>query len=343
MLAHKDRRIERKNFASLFGELHLLCVSDIVTKEFASVLQLEPGQLRREHHCITTEVLSGINSAIICQINHINAPADEAASMVFTNITNLPAESRGKIRHCMGWAISREREKIRKEFRRHVNAENVSMRSLTKKDFEEKQLICSLTWSSETAHRDSKFQETLSVTDSRQFRNNGLTVVSDEVYLFALHLEEARVACLNMRALKNCNSNLIEIGLKELSSSEFLKIEWRKLFPVDVNVELVDELFLGVVSRYMNMAGAQFLRDFRRETKLWKTEAHRKKVLWKKSWQINLSERVNRIHYFKQCYQSSQQFLQVGFTRRRSLRLYLVSTVLVSIPLLTKKKFLNCW
>ena len=64
----------------------------------------------------------------------------------------------------------------------------------------------------------------MSVTDSRQFRNNGITVVSDEVYLFALHLKEARVACLNLRALKNCKSNLIEIDLKELSSSGYLKI-----------------------------------------------------------------------------------------------------------------------
>ena len=278
VLSHKDRRTERKNFASLFGELHLLCVSDIVAKEFASVLQLEPSQLQRQHHCTTTEVLSGINSAIICQIKLTSAP-EEAASMAFTNINNLLTESRGKIRHCMGWAVSGEREKIRKEFRQHVNAENVSMRSLTKNDFEKKQLICSLTWSLETAHRDSQFQETLSVTDSRQFRNNGLTVVRDEVYLCALHLEEARVACLNMRALKNCKSDLIEIGLKELSSSEYLKIEWRELFPTDANIELVDELFFGVVSRYTNMAGAQFLRDFRRETKLKKTEAHRKKIL----------------------------------------------------------------
>ena len=76
------------------------------------------------------------------------------------------------------------------------------------------------------------------------------------------HLKEARVACLNMRALKNCKSDLIEISLKELSSSDFLKIEWRELFPADANIELVDEPFFGVVSRYMNMAGAQFLRDF---------------------------------------------------------------------------------
>lgn len=97
------------------------------------------------------------------------------------------------------------------------------MRSLTQKDFQKKQLISSLAWSSETAHRDSQFQETLTVTDARQFRNNGLTVVRDDVYLFALHLEEARVACLNMRALKNFKSDLIEVGLKELSSSENLE------------------------------------------------------------------------------------------------------------------------
>lgn len=64
-----------------------------------------------------------------------------------------------------------------------------------------------------------------------------------------------------MRALKNSKSNLIEVGLKELNSSEPLKREWQQLFPSDANSSLVDELLLGVVSRYMNMAGAQFLRD----------------------------------------------------------------------------------
>lgn len=123
------------------------------------------------------------------------------------------------------------------------------------------------------------------MTDARQFRNGGLTVVRDNVYLFALHLEEARVACLNMRALKNYKSDLIEISLMELTSSEHLKNEWQNLFPSDANIELVNELFNGVVSRYMNMAGAQFLRDFRRETKLKKTEAHRKKLLFRSQMQ----------------------------------------------------------
>ena len=45
--------------------------------------------------------------------------------MAFTNITNLPAESRGEIRHWAGLF----QENMKK-------SENVSMQSLTKKDFE---------------------------------------------------------------------------------------------------------------------------------------------------------------------------------------------------------------
>ena len=44
VLSHNHRRIERKNFGSLFGKLHLLCASDRVAKEFASVLQLTTSQ-----------------------------------------------------------------------------------------------------------------------------------------------------------------------------------------------------------------------------------------------------------------------------------------------------------
>ena len=57
-----------KNFALLFGELHLLCVSGKVAKEFASLLQLEPSQLQRQHHCTSTEVLSAKKSTVISQI-----------------------------------------------------------------------------------------------------------------------------------------------------------------------------------------------------------------------------------------------------------------------------------
>lgn len=47
VLAHKECKIERNNFVTLFGQLHLLHVSEALTKEFASVLQIEPSQLKK--------------------------------------------------------------------------------------------------------------------------------------------------------------------------------------------------------------------------------------------------------------------------------------------------------
>ena len=72
------------------------------------------------YHLSWSEVLSCINCAIISQIKAVSDP-EEPPTMVFSSIADLPAENRGKIRPCIAWAVSREREKNRKEFRRHVN------------------------------------------------------------------------------------------------------------------------------------------------------------------------------------------------------------------------------
>lgn len=137
----------------------------------------------------------------------------------------MPDESKGKVRHCMGWAISREREKVRKEFRRHVNVEDPSLQALTKQDFQKKELIDALTWSSQNAQEVSKFPESLTVTESRQYKNSGLTIIRD-VYIFALELEEMRMTLLNTMMLKNFKGELLENAKKELRNSDNLKSKW---------------------------------------------------------------------------------------------------------------------
>lgn len=52
-----------------------------------------------------------------------------------------------------------------------------------------------------------------------------------------------------------------------------------KLVMVYIFQVLVDELFQGVATRYMRMASAQFLKDFRRAHQLKRTSEHRKRVL----------------------------------------------------------------
>lgn len=89
------------------------------------------------------------------------------------------------------------------------------------------------------------------------------------------------MSLLNMMTLKDFKGELLENAKKELCNSDSLKTKWRALFSADESIHLVDALFSDVINRYMNMAGAQFLRDTRREMNLKKSEAHRKKILAK--------------------------------------------------------------
>ena len=45
--------------------------------------------------------------------------------------------------------------------------------------------------------------------------------------------------------------------------------------------KLIDELFIQVITRYVKMGVGEFLRQFRRDFEIQKTEAHRKKVIEK--------------------------------------------------------------
>lgn len=111
------------------------------------MIQLEPSQFQRQNRCTTTKVLSGINLAIICQTKQIGAP-EEAASTVFTNITNLPAESMGKMHHCIGWAGLFQENVKKSEKNLDMSRQKMYLCNLSqKKILRKKQLICLLTWS----------------------------------------------------------------------------------------------------------------------------------------------------------------------------------------------------
>ena len=87
--------------------------------------------------------------------------------------------------------------------------------------------------------------------------------------------------------------DLVEHVLSIINKNDKIKGRWHALFAGDRLVpdmipsqgevdRLVLQLFKDVVTRYIKMGVAEFLRQFRRDSKLQKTEAHRKKVVEKK-------------------------------------------------------------
>ena len=98
---------------------------------------------------------------------------------------------------------------------------------------------------------------------------------------------------LNKDSLVIHLDDLVEHVLSSIIKNKRLKDEWHALFhgdrlvpdmiPPQEEVDcFVSQLFENVVTRYVKMGVTEFLRQFRRDSKLQKTEAHRKKVAEKK-------------------------------------------------------------
>ena len=87
--------------------------------------------------------------------------------------------------------------------------------------------------------------------------------------------------------------DLVEHVLSSMNNNDKMKDKWHPLFASDCLVpdmipsqdeadRLVLQLFEDIVAGYVKMGVAEFLRQFRRDSKLQKTKAHRKKVVEKK-------------------------------------------------------------
>ena len=100
----------------------------------------------------------------------------------------------------MAWAIAKQQNKYRVDMRSKMCSTNPFVRSSSFNCYTEKKLLESLTTSSDVLEKDSHYAVT--VTESRQFRNRGLTSIRDDVYLLALEIEEKQVTLLNMAKLK---------------------------------------------------------------------------------------------------------------------------------------------
>jgi len=150
-------------------------------------------------------------------------------------------------------------------------------------------------WSSHEAFNMSDCVDTLSVTANRQYVKGNLTYITDNWFKFFLALEQKRIALLNNTRLNDLQENLIDDCIKEVCSDGELFCKWA--YAVDDegdldDVTLIKTVFVEAVKRYMKMGAGQFLRDFRKETKLKKTEAHRKKIQMKAAKKVETESKV---------------------------------------------------
>ena len=149
-------------------------------------------------------------------------------------------------------------------------------------------------WSSGTAKQESAYQDTLNVTLSRTYDKGRLVHITDTMFEWSLELEQERIVLLNHLSLATHKEELVSSTLAKMIGNQQLQDKWKSLFTkqeetfAEGNNEsscsdtLILQLYEDVVTRYVKMGVGEFLRDFRRDFKLQKTEAHRKKVVERK-------------------------------------------------------------
>lgn len=134
------------------------------------------------------------------------------------------------------------------------------------------------------------------MTLSRKYDKGTLVHITDEMFEWFLKLEQERVNLLSSESLASYKENLVE---KTLSSTLGLPSSRKALFSVNVSLvpsiiasALVLHLFNDVVTWYVKTGVGEFLREFQRDFKLQKTEAHRKKMVEKETKKDLVSSKV---------------------------------------------------
>lgn len=203
----------------------------------------------------------------------------------------MAEDAKGKVRYCGAWAISKERKQCRDYFRTNIYSSDGNVRKSAEVAHLKKELLDQLVWTSVVAQQESKCQDTLNVTLARIYDKGNLVHVTDDMYEWTLELEQERVNFLNHQSLADHQENLVDEAILQIKGKQQLKNKWKLLFNVDsillhdkseeaIQVDrLILQLHDDVVTRYLKMAIGEFLRDFRRDFNMKKTEAHRKKVV----------------------------------------------------------------
>lgn len=195
--------------------------------------------------------------------------------------------------------LPKVRNTCREYFKANIYSANADVRFKAKEAYGKSQLLTQITWSSSSAQQLSSYQDTLNVTLSRKYDKGTLVHITDEMFEWFLKLEQERVNLLSSESLASHKENLVEKTLSSILGNNYLLGQWKALFTVNESLmpstngpALVLHLFNDVVTRYVKMGVGEFLREFRRDFKLQKTEAHRKKVVEKKKKKDLVSSKV---------------------------------------------------
>lgn len=136
-----------------------------------------------------------------------------------------------KVRHVGAWAVRKVLDNCRKYVQKNVYSTSLITSANVQRRFQMAQLIEeNVIVPFAKLEIESKYKETLQVTQERQYREAGLIHVSDELYKFTLAMEQMRSNLMNTTSLRHLKGELVKETLTSIQHSEELLTLWGDCF-----------------------------------------------------------------------------------------------------------------
>ena len=159
----------------------------------------------------------------------------EASGAVEFDVKAMEVEGLAKVRYVGAWAVRKVLDNKRKYAKEHVYSANQSTVETAKQCYEMCELFEEYVIENKSRVEEiSRYPETLSVTEEKQFRCRGLLNISDTAYEFFLETEGQRVKEMNEGKLRLHKEDTIDNSLKSLQSCAELKAKWMLCFPPQI-------------------------------------------------------------------------------------------------------------
>ena len=221
--------LKRTEFTCHFGNLHAFVTLKEIEREFAEVLGIHVSSFVKHHFHALTEMMMSLNTNILQTIVDDRFPSSTTKGTPM-NVREMENETKGKTRYCGAWAIAKGMKSCQNYFRSNIYSSDQNVCGRAKQEYRKNELLSQSTLSSYKVELESKAQESLNITFSREYAKGTLVHISDDVFEWFLDLEQQRVNLLTRDSVAIHHDDLVEHVLSNINKNERLKEKWHALF-----------------------------------------------------------------------------------------------------------------
>ena len=140
------------------------------------------------------------------------------------NVTEMEGAGLGKVRYVGAWVFRKCLEKCRRYVMANKNSEAQSTRDKVRNEIKMLDLLeNNVIVPYQVIEKTTAYPQSVSATESRQYRERGLLHITDSVYEFFLILEQERVDLINLHMLSKLKADMVDESIKRVLKNEILK------------------------------------------------------------------------------------------------------------------------